>query len=130
MKILLDECVPAPMQSLLSNHACTTVQAKGWSGIRNGDLLQRAEAEFDLFAIDQILGYLTWRDSKAAIIYFVRNRNLGPVLEEIDAATPDHRCYVETLGKTNDGWINFRLTLLEDSTSQTNLSILVFHFSE
>jgi hypothetical protein len=81
-------------------------------------------------AIDQILGYLTWRDSKAAIIYFVRNKNLGPVLEEIDAATPDHRCYVETLGKTNDGWINFRLKLLEDSTSRTNLSILVFHFSE
>jgi predicted nuclease of predicted toxin-antitoxin system len=49
MKILLDECVPAPMQSLLSNHACTTVQSKGWSGIRNGDLLQRAGAEFDLF---------------------------------------------------------------------------------
>jgi len=49
MKILLDECVPAPLQSLLSNHACDTVQAKGWSGIRNGDLLERAEAEFDLF---------------------------------------------------------------------------------
>ncbi len=58
MKILLDECVPAPMQSLLSNHACTTVQAKGWSGIRNGDLLQRAEAEFDLFITsDQNIRY-------------------------------------------------------------------------
>lgn len=58
MKILLDECVPAPMQSLLSNHACTTVQAKGWSGIRNGDLLQRAETEFDLFITsDQNIRY-------------------------------------------------------------------------
>ena len=58
MKILLDECVPAPMQSLLSNHACTTVQAKGWSGIRNGDLLQRAEVEFDLFITsDQNIRY-------------------------------------------------------------------------
>lgn len=46
------------MQSLLSNHACTTVQAKGWSGIRNGDLLQRAEAEFDLFITsDQNIRY-------------------------------------------------------------------------
>lgn len=81
-------------------------------------------------AIDQILGYLTWRDSKAAIVYFVRNKNLDPVLEEIDAATPHHQCYVETLGKTNDGWFNFRFTLLEDRTRQTNLSILVFHFSE
>src|SRR5437762_13621354 len=30
------------MHRLLSNHRCTSVQAQGWSGIRNGDLLQRA----------------------------------------------------------------------------------------
>ncbi len=58
MKILLDESVPSPMQSLLSNHVCTTVQSKGWSGIRNGDLLQQAEAEFDLFITsDQNIRY-------------------------------------------------------------------------
>jgi|SRR5688572_27698933 len=48
MKILLDECVPWPMRSLLANHLCTSVQANGWSGIRNSELLQRAEADFDL----------------------------------------------------------------------------------
>ena len=58
MKILLDECVPWPMHRLLSNHSCTSVQAQGWSGIRNGDLLQRAEAEFDLFITsDQNIRY-------------------------------------------------------------------------
>ncbi len=58
MRILLDECVPSPMQSLLGNHVCTTVQDRGWSGVRNGDLLQRAEAEFDLFITsDQNIRY-------------------------------------------------------------------------
>lgn len=58
MKILLDECVPWPMHRLLSNHSCTSVQAQGWSGIRNGDLLQRAEAGFDLFITsDQNIRY-------------------------------------------------------------------------
>ena len=58
MRILLDECVPSPMQSLLGNHSCTTVQVRGWSGIKNGDLLQRAEAEFDLFITsDQNIRY-------------------------------------------------------------------------
>jgi len=58
MKILLDECVPWPMHRLLSNHRCTSVQAQGWSGIRNGDLLQRAETEFDLFITsDQNIRY-------------------------------------------------------------------------
>ena len=58
MRILLDESVPSPMQSLLGNHSCTTVQVRGWSGIKNGDLLQRAEAEFDLFITsDQNIRY-------------------------------------------------------------------------
>ena len=58
MRILLDECVPWPMHKLLSGHACSTVQDLGWGGIKNGDLLQRAEGEFDLFITsDQNLRY-------------------------------------------------------------------------
>ena len=49
MRILLDECVPWPMHKLLSGHSCATVQGMGWGGIKNGDLLQRAKGEFDLF---------------------------------------------------------------------------------
>ena len=58
MRILLDECVPWPMHKLLGSHACASVQGKGWGGIKNGDLLQRAEAEFDLFITsDQNIRY-------------------------------------------------------------------------
>ena len=58
MRILLDECVPWPMHRLLTNHTCTSVQAQGWSGIRNGELLQQAESEFDLFITsDQNIRY-------------------------------------------------------------------------
>jgi predicted nuclease of predicted toxin-antitoxin system len=58
MKILLDECVPWPMHRLLSDHACSSVQDLGWGGIKNGDLLQRAEGEFDPFITsDQNLRY-------------------------------------------------------------------------
>jgi predicted nuclease of predicted toxin-antitoxin system len=58
MRILLDECVPWPMHRLLGTHACSTVQDLGWGGIKNGDLLQRAEGEFDLFVTsDQNIRY-------------------------------------------------------------------------
>ena len=58
MRILLDECVPWPMHRLLTNHSCTSVQGRGWGGIKNGDLLRRAEAEFDLFITsDQNINY-------------------------------------------------------------------------
>lgn len=49
MKILLDECVPWPIHLLLMGHECTTAQKMGWGGIKNGELLARAEREFDLF---------------------------------------------------------------------------------
>ena len=58
MKILLDECVPWPMHTLLTRHTCTSVQAEGWSGIRNSELLKRAEGNFDLFiTADQSIAY-------------------------------------------------------------------------
>lgn len=46
------------MHKLLSGHACSTVQDLGWGGIKNGDLLQRAEGEFDIFVTsDQNIQY-------------------------------------------------------------------------
>jgi predicted nuclease of predicted toxin-antitoxin system len=58
MKILLDECVPWPLHRLLSDHHCTTAQKQGWGGVKNGQLLQLAEVDFDLFITsDQNLRY-------------------------------------------------------------------------
>ena len=46
------------MHRLLFRHNCTSVQAEGWSGIRNGELLNRAEGRFELFITsDQNIRY-------------------------------------------------------------------------
>ena len=58
MKILLDECVPWPMHKLLVGHTCTTAQKCGWHALKNGELIQKAETEFDLFiTCDQNIPY-------------------------------------------------------------------------
>ena len=49
MNILLDECVPARLARSLSEHSVTTVQRRGWAGIKNGALLALAEKEFEVF---------------------------------------------------------------------------------
>ena len=49
MNILLDECVDRRFGRELVGHAVTTVPRRGWSGIKNGDLLALAEREFDVF---------------------------------------------------------------------------------
>ena len=75
MKILLDECVPWPMNRLLRQHSITSVQAQGWSGVRNSELLRRAEAEFDLFITsDQNIRYQqNLADHKIAILELSTN---------------------------------------------------------
>ena len=43
MKVLFDENIPAPLRYHLTGHSVDTVQDRGWEGIRNGLLLDRAE---------------------------------------------------------------------------------------
>jgi hypothetical protein len=58
VKIVLDECVPWPLSRHLTKHTCTSPQRSGWGGFENGDLLNAAEAEYELFVTsDQNLRY-------------------------------------------------------------------------
>ncbi|NNH75845.1 hypothetical protein HLB23_39355 [Nocardia uniformis] len=45
-------------------------------------------------AIDQLLGYVTWRDTKAALIVFVQGHDPTAVMEKADAEVLAHRCFV------------------------------------
>ena len=49
MRILLDEDLPRRLAELLVGHQVSTVQRSGWSGVKNGELLGLAAAEFDVF---------------------------------------------------------------------------------
>jgi hypothetical protein len=59
MKILLDESVPQKLRLLIESHVVVTAWYQGWSGLKNGALLDAAEqAGFDLFIrVDQELSY-------------------------------------------------------------------------
>ena len=58
MKILLDESVPRLLKLRLPHLDISTVQEMGWAGVRNGELLRRAEEHFNIFVTaDQNLQY-------------------------------------------------------------------------
>lgn len=58
MKVLLDACVPRPLQKFLPGHAVRTAQEMGWAQLKNGALLREAETQFDAFiSTDQNLKY-------------------------------------------------------------------------
>jgi predicted nuclease of predicted toxin-antitoxin system len=45
MKLLFDQGTPVPLRTHLPHHAVQTAYERGWSDLKNGDLLARAEAE-------------------------------------------------------------------------------------
>ena len=49
MRILIDECLDWRLCRSLPEHECTSVQRMGWDGLSNGELLSKAQTEFDVF---------------------------------------------------------------------------------
>ena len=49
MRILIDECLPKKLKAELVEHIVFTVPEKGWAGTKNGELLRKAEKEFDVW---------------------------------------------------------------------------------
>ena len=90
MKILIDESVPRLRKLRLPQLDISTVLELGWAGMRNGELLRRAEEHFDIFVTaDQNLRYqqnLSGR--KLAILVLPSNQvplvaRLVPVVETL-----------------------------------------------
>jgi len=97
LKILFDEGVPRQLRSLLNRRDITLVQEAGWSGIKNGRLLELAEQNgySVLITADQQLKYQqNLKGRKIAIVVLPYNRrkwmsllvpNLEAVLGKIQA---------------------------------------------
>jgi predicted nuclease of predicted toxin-antitoxin system len=47
LRILIDECVPRALKRHLQAHDVLTVAEAGFAGLKNGQLLRRAEGNFD-----------------------------------------------------------------------------------
>ncbi len=49
MKLLLDECIDRKLSREFPGYEVKTVPQMGWAGVKNGQLLALAAAEFDIF---------------------------------------------------------------------------------
>ena len=90
--------MPRQLAGRLGGHEVTTVTREGWAGLRNGDLLRRASARFDVLVTgDQGLEYQQNLSSVRLGIAVVAGANnrvetflaLAPrILEAIQAVQP------------------------------------------
>jgi len=78
-------------------------------------------------AIDQILSYLTWRDSKAAILCFVRTRDFSEVLQQIPIVLSAHAFFKRNQPQADEAWFNSDFSLPTDVSGGICLAVLCFH---
>ncbi len=58
MKLLLDECIDRRLARDVEGHEVVTVPQAGWAGIQNGELLKRAQEQFEVFVtVDRNLSF-------------------------------------------------------------------------
>ena len=95
MKVLLDECVDRRLARDIIGHMVRTVPEAGWASLKNGQLLARAESEFDVFlTVDRNLSFQQdlARFSIAVIVLIGRSNrvaDLRGLMPRLLAVLPD-----------------------------------------
>lgn len=78
-------------------------------------------------AIDQLLGYATWRDGKTAILVFNRGTETSTVLTGIDATAKDHTNFKRQLNWPHESGFRYVLHANGDANRELTVTVLVFH---
>jgi len=77
-------------------------------------------------AIDQVLRYTTWRDTKTAVLLFNKEREFSGVLDRIPAVVEKHASFKRNEGCRSETHFRFVLARPDDPDREITLSILAF----
>lgn len=90
----------------------------------------KGEKEFSE-AINQLFdNYLTWRDSKTALLFFVKNKEIATVCEKIKSEALKHPYFLNLTNDSHEGRYSFKFHLPGDKNKEVFLEIMAFHFKE
>lgn len=76
--------------------------------------------------VDQLLGYVSWRDTKTAILVFSRNKDTSAVVAQIPGLLRQHRNYLRSVARDEDAQVRCVLRHRDDAAREVTLTVLVF----
>lgn len=79
-----------------------------------------------LETVDQLLGYLTWRDTKTAILVFNKNKGFTAVLDTIRTALPKHARFRRSLSYNIETGFRAVFTFPSDPNREVLVTVLAF----
>jgi hypothetical protein len=77
-------------------------------------------------ALDQVLSYLSWRDTKVALIVFNRRKDISAVLAAIPETVSQHPLFKKQLEYKAEGAFRFLFGQKDDRNRDLILTVLVF----
>lgn len=77
-------------------------------------------------AVDQLLNYVTWRDTKTALLVFNRNRSMTGVLEKVQKALEEHPHFKRFEPYASETGFRCRIAHKNDPAREIILTVLVF----
>ena len=80
-----------------------------------------------LKTITQLLGYLTWRDSKAAVVIFSQNQDFSSVIKTVEQEASEHPNFLGFVSKNEETWLNYRFHINGDRNREIKVAVLLFH---
>lgn len=95
-------------------------ECKFWHG--GGEFLKAISQLFDR--------YLTWRDSKAALILFVTNKDFSNVLQTIETEIRTHPYFIKEEGKRGETSYSYIFHLPQDINKRVYFEVLSFHYDK
>ena len=82
-------------------------------------------------AIDQLLKYVTWRDTQTALILFVKNSGIKEIVEKAKNTMIQHRCFFSRCGNgCGESSFSYIFHTSEDEKCHIALELMIFHFPE
>jgi hypothetical protein len=79
-----------------------------------------------LATLDQLVSYLSWRDTKAAVLVFNRNADFSAVLAKIHETMPKHPLFKRDLGASGESAFRYVFAQPNDSNREIILTVVAF----
>jgi hypothetical protein len=78
-------------------------------------------------AVDQLLSYATWRDTKLALLVFYRGKDFTGILRSIGEVMQLHPLMRQQLAYTSETGFRYRVVHRDDREREMTLTVLAFH---
>ena len=76
--------------------------------------------------IDHLLGYMTWRDTRSAVLLFIRDRNVSDVMTAAVQTFEGHPNFKRHCRNTSDERYDFVFHANGDTTKEVAIAVLPF----